>query len=90
MASNFIILFRETKDGLHLNLTGDFDENAAHELVNTLKEYGSEFYQIFIDTNDLTSIHPYGRYVFQKDLSYFNKKISNLIFIGENEYNIAK
>lgn len=90
MVSNFIILLRETKDGLHLNLTGNFDENAAHKLVNALKEYGSEFYKIIIDTNDLMSIHPYGRYVFQKNLGSLNKKISNLIFIGENEYNIAK
>ena len=89
MVSNFIILFCKTKDDLHLKLTGDFDENAAHELVNTLKEYGSEFYQIFIDTNDLKAIHPFSRYVFQKNLSSFNKKLSNLIFIGENEYNIA-
>jgi len=37
MVSNFIILLRETKDGLHLNLTGNFDENAAHKLVNALK-----------------------------------------------------
>ena len=61
MVSNFIILFCETKDDLHLKLTGDFDENAAHELVNALKEYGSEFYQIFIDTNNLKTIHPFGR-----------------------------
>jgi len=90
MVSKFIILFRESKDGLHLNLTGNFDENAAHKLLNALKEYRSEFYQIFIDTNDLMSIHPYARYVFQKNLSSFNKKISNLIFIGKNEFNIAK
>ena len=90
MVSNFIILFCETQDGLHLKLTGDFDENAALELVNALKEYGSEFYQIFIDTNDLKTIHPFGRYVFQKNLSSFNKKLSNLIFIEESEYNIAK
>ena len=90
MVSNFIILFRETKNGLHLSLTGSFDENAAHKLLNALKEYRSEFYQIFIDTNDLKTIHPFGRYVFQKNLSSFNKKLSNLIFIGENEFNIAK
>jgi hypothetical protein len=90
MVSNFIILLRETRDGLHMNLTGNFDEYAAHNLFNALKEYGSKFYKIIIDTNDLMSIHPYGRYVFQKNLSSLNKKISNLIFIGENEYNIAK
>jgi len=85
MVSNFIILFCETKDDLHLKLTGDFDENAAHELVNALKEYGSKFYKIFIDTNDLKTIHPFGRYVFKKNLSSFNKKLNSLIFIGEYE-----
>ena len=48
MASNFRILSHETRDSLHLKLTGDFDGNSAHELINTLIERGIGFYQIFM------------------------------------------
>ena len=84
MASNFRIFLHETRDSLHLKLDGYFDGSSAHELFNTLKKHGVDFHQVFIDTNDLKTIYPFGRDVFQKKLSSFNKKIKNLIFIGEN------
>ena len=89
MASNFQILSCKTRDSLHLKLDGDFDGNSAYELINTLRDHGTEFSQIFIDTNNLKTIHPFGRAVFQKNLSILNKKLSNLIFIGENGRKIS-
>ncbi len=88
MASNFKILFHETRDSLHLKLDGDFDGNSAHELLNALMERSNGYYQIFIDTNDIKIVHPFGRDVFQKKLGNFNKQLSNLTFIGENRHNI--
>jgi hypothetical protein len=70
-------------------LEGDFDGNSAYELLETLKMYGSGFYQIFIDTNDLKTIYPFGREVFQKKLGIFKQKLNNLVFIGENGHKIA-
>ncbi len=90
MASNFRIYRHRTGDSLHLKLDGDFDGNSAHELINALTEYGTGFNQIFIDTNDLKMIHPFGRNVFQKNLGRFNKKWNRLIFTGANEHNIAQ
>jgi len=49
-----------------------------------LKSYGTGIWKIFIDTNDLKTIEPFGREVFQKKISSFNKQFKNLIFIGEN------
>ena len=89
MASNFNIFSFKTNNSLHLKLSGDFDGGSAHELINTLIERGIGFYQIFIDTNDIKTIHPFGRNVFQKKLGSFNKHFNNLIFIGENEHKIA-
>jgi hypothetical protein len=51
--------------------------------------YGSGFYQIFIDTNDLKTIYPFGKEVFQKKLGIFKRKLNNLVFIGENGHKIA-
>ena len=90
MASNFRIFRYRTRDSLHLKLDGDFDGSSAHELINTLIEYGTGFYQIFIDTNDLKTVHPFGKDVFQKNIGRFNKKCSSLIFVGEREHNIAQ
>jgi anti-anti-sigma regulatory factor len=84
MASNFQIYSYKTRDSLHLKLNGDFDGNSAHELINILIEAGTGFWEIFIDTNGLKTIHPFGRAVFEKNFSILNKKLSNLIFIGEN------
>ena len=90
MASNCRIYRHRTKDNLHLKLDDDFDGNSAHELINTLTEYGTGVVQILIDTNDLKTIYPFGRNVFQKNLGRFNKKWNRLIFTGENEHNIAQ
>jgi anti-anti-sigma regulatory factor len=84
MASNFQIYSFKTRDSLHLKLKGDFDGSSAYELINTLSEHGKNFYKIFIDINDLKSIHPFGRDVFQKNLRSSNKLYGNLVFIGKN------
>lgn len=88
MASNFRMFFHKTRDNLHLKLDGEFDGNSAYELINALKEHGANFYQIFIDTNDLKTVHPFGREVFQKNFGAV-KQLSNLIFIGENGHTIV-
>ena len=89
MASNFQIYSYETRDSLHLKLNGDFDGNSAHELINILNETGGSFWEIFIDTNGLKTIHPFGKSVFEKNFSILNKKIKNLIFIGGNGNTIS-
>ena len=84
MAANFQILSYKTRDSLHLKLNGDFDGTSAFELINIIKDHGANFYQIFIDTNDLKTIYAFGSNVLQKNFGAL-KKLSNLIIIGENE-----
>jgi hypothetical protein len=71
-------------------LNGDFDGSSAHELINTLIEHGADSWEIFVDTNGLKTIHPFGRTVFEKNFSIINKKLSKLIFIGENGHQLAQ
>jgi hypothetical protein len=89
MASNFQIVFFQTRDSLHMKLDGDFDGNSAYELINALRDHGAEFFQIFIDTNDLKTVHAFGREVFQKNFGAL-KQLSNLIFIGQNDRHLAQ
>jgi len=84
MASNFRIYSFKTGNSLHLKLTGDFDGSSAHELIIALTEHSKGFREIFIDTNDLTSIHPFGKDVFQKNLRISKMLYGNLVFIGKN------
>jgi len=89
MASNFKIISIKTNDTLHLKLTGDFDGSSAHELINTLMEHRVGFWDIYIDTDNLKKISPFGRDMFQNNLNSFKKHLSNLIFIGTNKHKIA-
>ena len=90
MASNFQIYSFKTNESLHLKLTGDFDGSSAYELINTLKEHGTSSWDIFIDTNDLKTIHTFGKDVFQKNLNSIKKQLKNLIIFGANKYNFAQ
>jgi len=89
MASNFQIYSFKTRESLHLKLTGDFDGNSAYELINTLTKHGKGLFEIFIDTNELTTIHPFGRDVLQKNLRSSNRLFRNLVFIGKNGHEIG-
>ena len=90
MASNFLIISYKNRDSLHLRLSGDFDVNSAKELTNTLLMHGAGYWDIFIDTNNLKKIHPFGRDVFQKNLSSIKKQLKNLIIVGANKYKFAQ
>ncbi len=72
-----------------MKLYGDFDEISALELLNALTEHGNGAHQIFIDTNDLSTIHPYGQEVFQNNISIINRQFINLTFIGKNRHDIS-
>ena len=88
MASNFQLLSYRNKDSLHLQLYGDFDGNSAYELINTLKKNGKDFIQIFIDTNDLDKLYPFGLDVFQNNTAIAGN-CSCFIFIGKYKHSFA-
>ena len=82
MASNFRIDRDQRGDGLHLELTGDFDGTSAYELINTLQTYGHGTGSILIDTSNLSCIHPFGIAVFQKN-STARRMSRRITFTGE-------
>jgi hypothetical protein len=88
MASNFKIYCHQNNGDLHLKLLGDFDGSSAYELINTLMKYQGDARRIFIHTFALSSVHPFGLNVFQKNCSI--KKLSQtLTFTGEYADKIA-
>ena len=84
MANNFHMYTHKTTETLHVKLTGDFDGSSASELVNALTENQNKYYQIFINTTELNTIHPFGQEVLQRRLSEFKNQRPGLVFIGKN------
>jgi hypothetical protein len=90
MASNFQVFFNQNRDSLHLHMYGDFDGMSAHELINALKNHREDYFEVFIDTNNLNTIYPFGLDVFQKQINSLTKKnMRNLIFIGRHRHRFA-
>jgi len=77
----------ETGESLHLKICGDFDGNSAHELINAIKENAAKSNRIFIDTEDLKNIYPFGRDVFQYNLAVSKMQSNKIVFIGKNQNN---
>ncbi|XPS84352.1 hypothetical protein Dvar_23700 [Desulfosarcina variabilis str. Montpellier] len=90
MAMNFKISQLKSKHSVHLKLNGDFDGSSAHELINTLQSYGTDVHQVFINTNGLTSIHPFGQVVLYRNLPAMRDGSQNLIFLGNYRRRFSK
>jgi hypothetical protein len=82
MALNFKILNYQNNNNLHLKLVGDFDGSSAFELIHALKERSPKVEKIIVHTDGLSSIHPFGLCVFQKNYPA-NRIDHNLSFSGK-------
>jgi hypothetical protein len=76
-------------ENLHLKLVGDFDGTSAFVLFNVLRKNSNGVRKLFIHTNCLKDIHPFGREVFRRNLSEVNGHPSRIIFTGEKAGQIA-
>ena len=84
MASNFKILTHRNDENIHLKLMGDFDGSSAHELLHKLRRCCPRFAGIFVHTECLKKVEPFGVGVLRNNLNEFNKKQIRLVFTGGN------
>lgn len=84
MASNFQITFNRLEDSIHLKLYGDFDGSSAHELLNLLKHNSNHTLKIYIQTDGLKHIHPFGLNTFFKSFQIINGCADRIVFTGKN------
>jgi hypothetical protein len=89
MASNFKIAIHRNDENLHLKLMGDFDGSSAWDLLNGLKKNCSGINRIFIHTNCLKHVHPFGRKVFWRYLSPPFGKSVRIVFTGDKASEMA-
>ena len=84
MASNFGIAIDRNSDGFGLNLSGDFDTTSAYELIYAIKKLPEETVKIYIYTNALKTIHPFGMDIFHKFMRSLNGQSAKIVFTGNN------
>ena len=90
MAVNFRITLHRSSDSLHLNLTGDFDGSSACELINILQENRNGIKKVYIHTNGIRHIYPFGRGIFHdKSRQLLTTSFSKIILTGNNARKIA-
>jgi hypothetical protein len=86
MSSRFQIIASLANDALHLQMMGEFDGSAACDLIKRLEESGSSASQIFVDTNHLRSVHPFGKIVFENRCGRLSRTTPRLSFTGKNKH----
>lgn len=84
MANNFRITKRRKGDTLHLQLTGNFDGSAAMELIYEIAGHTDSAKRIFIETDNLNALLPFGRQVFIKKSSLAPSAWQKLMFTGKH------
>ena len=90
MANNFKFLSNRSSNKIHLKLYGDFDGSAAYELLNALINCKDECNLIFIDTNNINSIDPFGKEVFRRNLGVFDINIDKIIIDGKHRFSLRQ
>jgi hypothetical protein len=89
MASNFQITSNRLEESIHLKLYGDFDGSSAHELLNLLRSYSHDTLKIYIQTDGLKHIYPFGLNTFLKNYRIINGCADRIVFTGKKATALA-
>lgn len=82
MAVNFKITIQRRNGRLHMKLKGDFDGTSAHQLLDHLRKHRMKCSTIFVHTDSLENLIPFGVEVFKNNVNDL-KKHMHLVFTGE-------
>jgi hypothetical protein len=89
MASNFRISVHRNSNNLHLKLYGDFDGTSACELIDAVRQKGSRAKKIFVHTEGLKEVFPFGCGVFQRQLPSSKGTRVTFVFTGKDAHELA-
>ena len=84
MASNFRVSTHRNSENIHLKLIGDFDEVSANQLIDVLEENCKSVNKVFIHTNSLTRIHPFGCNLFHHHIKKLESPSMSVLFTGDH------
>lgn len=89
MSCNFKIDTHQKLDTVYIRLLGDFDGDSAYKLINNIKTCSKAAKKVFIHTDGLKDIHPFGKAVFRNNFHEVNKQSIRFIFMGKNGKSLA-
>lgn len=75
MAGKFKIYVEQKGESVHIVLEGDFDGSSACQLSNVLSEKLKGVHKVVIHTDNLKSVHPFGRSVLERNLSFLKRRL---------------
>ena len=84
MASNFGIAVDRNSDGFILKLVGDFDVTSAHELIYAIEKLPEDSVKLYIYTNGLKTIRPFGRDIFHMFMRSLNGQSTKIVSTGNS------
>lgn len=84
MASNFRVSTHINRENVHLQLIGDFDGSSACQLLDIIESGCKSANKVFIHTDTLNRIHPFGCSTFYKRLNILKRYSMQIVFTGEN------
>jgi hypothetical protein len=90
MAKNFKVFVHRNSENVHLKLTGDFDGTSAYELLDVMKRNSFRASRVFIHTESLKQIEPFGREVFRNNLNAVKTTSLRVSFTGNNARQLAQ
>jgi len=90
MEQNFSITFVKTGKDIQLKLSGDFDGSSALELINFMNNCLNNHNKVFINTDYLTLIEPFGVNVFRYNMGLLLKHSKHFVFTGNNARNFIE
>lgn len=89
MERNFQIKFKKSNGNLHLHPAGDLDGSSASVLVQFLHEKYEGKGRVFIETDAIQNLHPFGCHTFQRRLNRKKLPADRIYFKGEKGFKLA-
>lgn len=89
MAGYFSVQMRKSNGNLHLRPKGDLDGSSAWVLIRMIYESYDGKGRVFIDTQDLREMHPFGCGILKCELRKGIVPTERLYFKGKNGFEMA-
>ncbi len=90
MASNFGISIDRSGENIKIKQTGYFDGSSALHLLYLMHDCLKDSKEIFINTDFLGNIEPFGINVFRYNLGLIAKYSNRFVFSGEKALSLIK
>lgn len=85
MKKDFKIFIHRNENSLHLKLQGDFDGEAARELLKILKDRSAPISRVFVHTGSVCEVYPLGSALFREEWEGGSPDLfDSIVFTGEH------